>query len=465
MASSSTRAESGTDREPPTPEGASSRDRERPPGPDGYPLVGNLPSFVRSPIDFLNDVSEYGDVARYRILDEEVYALFDPDHVERVLVTENDRFVKGDLETNLVEQIAETSVVATEGEQWQRQRTAMQPAFTVERIRTYAETMAEYAVQESDRWAREDAVEVDEAATDLALRILAKSVFDIDVDQGHDVVVRAAEGLNGRLDPTGISSFLPAWVPTPANVRYSRRMAAFDDFVEDLIDSREDDPAEYDDLLAMLLQARSEDGEGLSRREVHDQVKTFLFAGHETTATAIAFGLFLLGNNPEQRHELQAEVDEVVDGDRPDVSDVFALEYTDDVVTEILRRYPPAGSVFREPTEPVEFGGYEVPAGTTLLLPIYQLHNDRRFYDAPDEFRPERWTDEFEESLPEYAYFPFGGGPRHCIGMRFARMELKIVFATLAKRTEFEAITDEVQPTVEVTLTPDRPIEVRFEER
>jgi cytochrome P450 len=465
MAKSTARRDSDSRTDPSTSVGDRGEpdERERPPGPDGYPVVGNLPSFVQSPIGFLNDVSEYGDVATYQLLGEEVYGLFHPDHVERVLVTENDRFCKGELETNLVEQIAETSVVATEGEHWQRQRTAMQPAFTVDRIRTYAETMADYAAQAADEWADEGRVAVDAAATDLALRILAKSVFDLDVREGHEVVTGAAEGLNGRMDPTGLSSWLPAWVPTPANVRYDRRMAAFDELVEDLIERREDDPAEYDDLLAMLLEARG-DG-GLTHDEVTDQVKTFLFAGHETTATAITFGLFLLGNNPDPRRKLQAEADRVLEDDRPTVADVFELEYTDRVVTEVLRRYPPASGVFREPLEPVAFGGYDVPEGQTLLLPIYQIHNDERFYDDPGQFRPERWTDEFEASLPDYAYFPFGGGPRHCIGMRFARMELKIVFATLARRTEFEAITEDVEPTLEVTLTPDRPIEVAFERR
>jgi cytochrome P450 len=463
MAEPASRGDAGTGADRPVGGGATGSGRERPPGPDGYPVVGNLPSFVRAPLDFLDRVVEYGDVARYRLLDEEVYALSDPDLVERVLVTDDDRFRKGEIETEIVSNVAETSVVVTEGTQWRRQRTAIQPAFTMDRIRAYASTMADYAAGACEEWAAAGVVDADARATDLTLRILAKSVFDVDVADGHDAVAAAARGLNERMDPTGVSARLPPWVPTPTNVRYVRAMRAFDGFVDDLIERRSADPAEHDDLLAMLLAARA-DGD-LTDREVRDQVKTFLFAGHETTATAITFACFALGNHPEKRRELREEVDAVLDGDRPTLEDVFELEYTGRVVDEVLRRYPPVTGVFREPVEDVTIGGYEVPAGTTVFLPTYQIHADDRFYDEPDAFRPERWADDAAEDRPEYAYFPFGGGPRHCVGMRFARMELKVVLATLARKTTFEALTGRVDPTVKVTLEPDRPIEVAVEAR
>ena len=212
--------------------------------------------------------------------------------------------------------------------------------------------------------------------------------------------------------------------------------------------------------------AAGEDGEGMSDAELRDTMLTFLFAGHETTSLALTYTAYLLAEHPDVQRRLAAELDDALGGDPPDVLDLPSLDLLDSVCRESLRLYPPAYVVFRETREPVDLGGYRVPADTKLTLPQFKIHRDERWFDDPDAFRPDRWTDEFEAALPDYAYFPFGGGPRHCIGMRFARMELKLVLATLLRRVRFEYVGDEPpQPTMAASYQPEGDVTLRVERR
>jgi cytochrome P450 len=230
---------------------------------------------------------------------------------------------------------------------------------------------------------------------------------------------------------------------------------------DELIAERRADASERDDLLSLLLAAR-EDGDEMSEREIVDQLITFLFAGHETTALALTYALHTLGHHPERYRRLQREVESVTGGDPPTLADLPDLEYTEQVVQETLRLYPPAYAVFRESLEDVAVDGYRVPEGTKVSVPQIHVQRDARFFTDPDSFRPERWTDGFEDELPDYAYFPFGGGPRHCIGMRFAMMELKTVLPTVAAAVDLEPLTDEsVEFETGITLQPAERVETR----
>jgi len=221
-----------------------------------------------------------------------------------------------------------------------------------------------------------------------------------------------------------------------------------------------------DDLLSILLTAAGPDGTTMDDDVVRDQMVTFLFAGHETTALALTYAWHLLGRNPETLDRLRAELDAELGDRSATMADLPALDYTEQVVNETLRLFPPAYALFREPTEDVQVGSYRVREGTAMTIPIFKLHRDGRFYDAPDEFRPERWTDEFEAELPEYAYLPFGGGPRHCIGMRFALAELKLVLATLAREVAFDPTYDgDPDLSMAATMRPDQPMRMRVRRR
>lgn len=434
-----------------------------PPGPDGLPLVGNTFDLMRRPIEFLDDVSEYGDVVTYRVAGQRFTACLHPDHVERVLVSENDRFRRwtGEEWGDSFAGYAREGLLLTEGEQWRRQRHLIQNAFTPDRIDSYADAMVAETVRTIGEWGTGETIDLGDETSKLTLRILARSLFDLDIDGRGAVVRRAARALNARANARNLSAFLPSWVPTPVNRRIHRSMDDMESLLDELIEERRADAADRDDLLSLLLEVETVDGTTLSEREVRDQLVTFLFAGHETTALALTYALHALGHHPEKRRRVAEEVASVTGGDRPALSNLSELSYTEQVVKETLRLYPPSYVIFREATEDVDIGGYLVPEGSKVTLPQIHVHRDGRFYDDPEAFRPERWTDDLEENLPDYAYFPFGGGPRHCIGMRFATMELRLALSTIASAVELDPVGSS-HPTFDtgVTLQPAEPIEV-----
>ncbi|USZ67806.1 cytochrome P450 [Halorussus salilacus] len=437
-----------------------------PPQLPGTPVLGNTLGFVRDPFGFYDRLESVGDAVGYSVAGREFCTVFEPDYVEQILVEDNERFVKSEAFRDAAAGFAERGLLLTEGEEWRDQRVRIQPAFTPDRIRSYADAMVTYAERTLDHLADGEVVDVQDAMSELTLRILAKSLFDIDVEGRREVVREAAAALNERGDAGGASAFLPDWVPTPKNRRFERAMTDFEAMVDDLVAERRADDAEYDDLLSLLLRAEGPDGETMAEEVVGDQLVTFLFAGHETTALALTYAWHLLGRNPDEAEKLRAELDATLGDDPATIADLPDLGYTERVVREALRLYPPAYVLFREPTEDVRIGPYRIEAGTNLTLPAFKLHRDGRFYDAPDEFRPERWTADFEDDLPDYAYFPFGGGPRHCIGMRFAMTELRLVLATMAREVAFEPVYEgDPDLAMSATLKPTTEMRMRVRKR
>jgi cytochrome P450 len=436
-----------------------------PPGPDGLPLVGNLVSLSRDPRGFYDELATYGDVVGYRLPRLEFVALLHPDPIERVLLTDHGSFDKYGFE-EFGGEFASEGLLLSEGEQWHRQRTAVQNAFTLDRIERYADAMVRYTEELVESWDDGEEVALNRAFSRLTLRILAHSLFDIDLDERAAVVDRFAQVVNERGDVRNLSTFLPMWVPTPSNRRYDRTLEAFRSFVEGLIDERRGRAGEYDDLLSILLTAEDDEGRGMSETEVRDQMTTFLFAGHETTALALTYAFLEIAKRDDVAGDLDAEYEDVLGGEPPGVRDVPELDATDRVVDETLRLYPPAYIFFREAAEDVELGGYRVPAGTKLSVPPFYVHTDDRWYDDPFEFRPDRWDGDLAEQIPDYAYFPFGGGPRHCIGMRFATMELKSVIPTVAQNVAFDLLS-EADPDFAwgTTLRPSEDVRVRVSKR
>jgi cytochrome P450 len=456
-------AGAGDDAEGPAPGGAegATLPAETPPGPGGLPLLGNALSLVRDPRSFYDEMSEYGDVVSYSIPRLEFCTVLHPDLVERVLLTDHERFGKYGFE-DLGGEFASEGLLLTEGEQWRRQRTAVQNAFTMERVQGYGDAMADYTRRMVDGWDDGEAVRIDEELSRLTLQVLAHSLFDIDLGREADLVREFATIINDRGSLDGVSTFLPTWVPTPENRRYRRVLAEFREFVAALIEERRGRADEYDDILSLLLTAEDGDGRTMSDVELRDQMATFLFAGHETTSLALTFTLLEVAKRDDVRERLDAEYADVLDGSAPDPTQVPQLEYTDRVIQESLRLYPPAFIIFREAREDVELGGYRIPEGTKVTLPQFHIHTDDRWYDEPMTFDPDRWTDGFEAELPDYAYFPFGGGPRHCIGMRFAMLELKTVLPTVLQRVDLDLLSDpEPELDMAVTMRPADPVRMR----
>ena len=432
-----------------------------PPGPNGLPVVGNTLSLIRDPREFYNEMSKYGDVVSYRLPRMEFCAVLHPSLVERVLMGDYERYTKWGLE-DFGGEFAPEGLLLTDGDQWRRQRTAIQNAFTVERIRSYGETMARCATETVADWDDGEEIALNRAFSGLTLDVLTRSLFDLSLSEDADMVTEFAETLNDRGSIDGLSTFLPMWVPTPENRRYKRALWSFRSFIERLIDERRGRADEYDDLLSLLLTAEDDDGNTMSETEIRDQMVTFLFAGHETTSLALTYTFLELSKNRSIRERLNAEHNAVLSGSVPQLGDLDTLTYTEQVIQESLRLYPPAFIMFRKAAENTELGGYRIPEGTRLTLPQFHIHTDERWYDVPETFDPDRWTEDFEDSLPDYAYFPFGGGPRHCIGMRFAMLELKTILPTVAQSAEFELLSDpDPELDMATTLRPTEDIRVR----
>ncbi|MEF8908439.1 MAG: cytochrome P450 [Haloarculaceae archaeon] len=439
-----------------------------PPKRTGLPLVGSAVTFARDPYAFYDDVADHGDVVRFSMGSYEMVAVLHPEGIKQVLVEQFDRFRKPD-DAGGVDVLSE-GLLLTDGEQWQAQRSRLQPMFYRERVETYAETMGSYAAAAADEWATAGSVDLSEATSTYTLRVLGKTLFGVNTDDHRAAVRAGAEAIRERSSQNPVSLDLPDWLPTPGNRRYRRGVTQLEGVVDDLLAERRDSP-DGDDLLSLLLAATAGEGEregtGPTGSEIRSQLMTFLFAGHETSATALTWALYELGRKPTVARRLREEVDDVVAGPHATLADLPDLTYTEQVLRETLRRYPPAAAIFREADEDVPVGGYRIPEDSYVVLPQFHVHTDDRWWDDPLEFDPSRWdgVDEPPGDRPEYAYFPFGGGPRHCIGMRFARMELKLALATVARRCRVTHDHDDVSVDVGSTVAPGETVRATIERR
>ena len=429
-----------------------------PPAPSGYPLLGHALQFASSPFDFVENSREaVGDVYLMQLPGRDVYTLTRPDHFRRALVTEIDSFAK----TDDFERVFGDGLLSTEGTQWSRQRGVMQPMFRRERIDGYAPQMVEAVRRRLDTWADGEVRDIETEMRDLTLEILFATLFGRELLPGDGEELRAAsDGLNKWFVPT--SWLLPHWVPTPARWTFYRSSRRLRTEVRRLLaeqrygSGRSDDEA--DDrpagLIELLRRAGDATGEAhLSDAEMEDQMLTMLFAGYETTAAALGFAWFELATNPDIRHDFHRELDDVLGGRQPTPDDIAALELTGRIVKETLRLYPPVPTIPRQTTRPVDVDGYRLPADEQVHLSVIAAHRDERSYDDPKSFRPNRWVDGFEEELEPFAYIPFGGGRRTCIGRGFATLEAVVVLATVGQQYRFEWVGDDTPISIEPEIT------------
>ena len=446
-----------------------------PPGPGGrFPFLGDALSYARDPLGFVTRCArEHGDVVRLRLPGPPAYLLNHPDLVERVLVTEN-RDYKKDRETRGDLGFLGDGLLTSDGEFWRRQRRLAQPAFHRRRVEGYGGVMVGYAERTLKGWRGGEARDVHADMMRLTLEIVAKTLVDADVGGGQAEEIGEAVGVvmdhSSEQGSNFLLRLLPEAVPTPGNVRFRRAIRRMDGIIQGIIDGRRRSAGgradggvgggadgDAGDLLSMLLAARDgETGEGMSDKQLRDEVMTVVMAGQETTALALSWAFYLLGEHPKAEEELLAELDGVLGGRAPDVSDLPRLPYADAVVKEAMRLYPPAWGIGREALRDTEVGGYRVAAGTQLYMCQWVVHRDGRFFEEPETFRPGRWLDGSTEGLPRFAYFPFGGGPRLCIGSGLAKMEAVLVLATVARRFRLEPVPGRRPvPKPSITLRPD----------
>lgn len=440
-----------------------------PPGPKGLPIVGVSFDLVRDPLALMQRIArEYGDIVRLPVLLQSRILLNNPDWIEQALVIQHAKFHKSDFTKRAVERMLGQGLLISEGDFWRRQRRLAQPAFHRARINGYATTMVQIAEVHSQEWhngdARDMAHEMMALTLDIAVRTLFGTTLPGEAEQiGQGLTFLMRYSLGRLRSPIRI----PRNWPTPRNRRAQREYDFLDSLVYRIISERraKGNSEEHNDLLQMLMDAMDEDGTQMTPKQLRDETMTLFLAGHETTAQTLAWTWYMLAKNPTAEARLQEELRIVLGGKSPEGADLMRLPYLHAVVNEILRLYPPAYIVARTSIEPCQIGGYDFPVGTTFLMSQWVTHRDPRYFEDPEVFRPERWLDGLADRLPAGAYFPFGDGPRRCIGQGFAMLEASLVIATLAQRFRFSLVPGHaVVPEPLVTLRPHNGIHMTLHE-
>lgn len=444
--------------------------RVTPPGPKGRFLVGNALDFSRGDWFgfFRRCAREHGDVVSFRFLNVPMCLLTHPDDIESALVKNSANFVKS-RNYKVLKLVLGNGLLTSEGAFWQRQRKLAQPSFRHESIARYAEVMVDSARHMLDGWRDGQSRDVHREMTALTLADVAKSLFGADVSQESANVRHALSEVSTQLlAMSNISFFLPKFVPIPSTMRLRRAVRELDGIIYSIIRQRRASTGHAADLLQVLLDARDESGNQMTDEELRDEMMTLFIAGHETTSLALSWAWYLLAGHPEVEAKLLDELSTALNGREVGVSDLGALSYTEMVIKETMRLYPPTWAIGREALNDFEVHGYRLPAGTNVLLVPWITQRDARFYGEPERFDPDRWSEDSTCSgrLPRFAYFPFGGGPRVCIGAGFAMMEAVLLLATVAQRFRLTLSSEhpiEMQPSV--TLRPKHGIKMTLHER
>jgi cytochrome P450 len=429
------------------------------PGPSGYPVVGIIPKMWGQPLEFLVSAArQYGDVVYLDMGATSFYLINEPRYIQHILQDNYQNYRKG---YEVVESLLGKGLVSSDGAHWQRQRRLMQPAFHRRKLEGFATTITDATGVMLRSWKayadRGEALDVAGEMTKLTLGVILETMFSTDIHDEREVAGAAFEIALRQFNTRLMAPF--QWLdrlPTPHNRRFRRALATLDGIVYRIIAERRRTGADTGDLLSMLLAARDEEtGTGMSDQEVRDEVMTIFLAGHETTANALAWVWYLLSKYPDTARRLQTELDNVLDGCRPTFADLSELKYTRLVIDEALRLYPPAWMFAREAIDDDELDGYRVPAGAKVMISPFITHRHAAYWENPAGFDPERFTSERSADRPRYAYFPFGGGPRRCIGEGFALMEATLVIGMVAQAYRLDLVPGRVvEPETVATLRP-----------
>lgn len=412
----------------------------------------------RDRIDTFMRAAQLGDVVHLRLLHVNAVLLSHPDHAKRVLVDDYRLFMKQTRGYDALRLGLGNGLVTSEGTFWRRQRRIMQPAFHRRRIAGFGEKMTAAAVDMVDSWqsaARDGrAIDVDAEMMQLTFRIVGECLLGSDITGDADRIGEAVTTLlEAVVDRLTRPVLFPLEFPTPSNQKLTRALQVFDDLVYGVIRERRKSDEEHDDLLDMLMRAEDEEtGDKMTDQQLRDEIVTMMLAGHETTATALTWTFYLLSKTPAVNEKLSRELEHVLpDGRRPTVDDLSELTYTEAVFKESMRLYPPVWLVARSVSETVEIDGYTIPEGYVVFVSPYVMHHDRRFFDNPEGFVPERFLGDRGKAIPKLAYLPFIAGPRQCIGNIFAMMEAQLILAVVLSRYRLHLVAGqhiEVQPSV-----------------
>ena len=431
-------------------------------------IGGNFRSFRKAPTEFLTRLKTLGDITSFRMGPQQGYFINDPELIRDVFVVNAHKFMKGRALQRAKSLLGE-GLLTNEGESHLRQRRMIQPAFHRTRIADYARSMVMYAERMSDEWQDGQARDIDQDMMHLTLQIVAKTLFSADVSSEADEIGAAMTSMvklfNYLLLP--FSEWLEK-LPLPQSKRFAKAKDKLNDVIYSIINERRTSGEDTGDLLSMLLMARDEDGIGrMTDEQIRDECLTLFLAGHETTAVAMTWTWYLLSQNPDKEEKLNEELGSVLNGRTPAFDDLPNLKYTEAVIAESIRIFPPAWAIGRLSTEEYALGEYHLPKKSLILISPYITHRDPRYWENADEFLPERWEKlSVKEAGQRNIYLPFGGGIRRCIGESFAWTETILLLATLARKWKLRLVPEQkigVNPMI--TLRPKYGMRMEIQRR
>ncbi len=413
-----------------------------PPGPPELPVVGQLFRYWLDPVGLMKVAAGYGDLVTMSVKPWLVYLVNHPELIRELLVANHQRIGRW-RNVEAMKYLMGDGLVTSEDPLHLTQRRLMQPVFHQQQIKGYATIMTDHAVQHMEGWRDERRVDMAREMRDLTLKIVVRTLFSI--DSADDIQrLGAAFEMSNRYMSARFTQYermrdLLHRLPLPFSNRFKRHLDYVDRKVFGMIEQRRQVEDQGNDLLSLLLSVadlpRDDGSPGvMTDRQIRDEIVTMFAVGHETVTTALTWTWYLLATHPEMQAKFHAELDDVLEGRPPELSDLPKLVFTTQVFKESMRLYPPIWRMGRVALEPFELAGYDIPVGAMFCIPTLISHHDARYFDEPMEFRPERWSPEFEEELHQFAYYPFGGGPRLCIGEGFAWMEAQLILATLGQR-------------------------------
>ncbi|EEF58560.1 cytochrome P450 [Pedosphaera parvula] len=439
-------------------------------GPRGSFLLGNLTQFGQDPLGFLEFCArEHGDFVALRFINRPVYILNSPEHIDFVLASHSRIFRKTlGYRTPFMRRLFGQGLLTSEGEFWMRQRKLAQPAFHRDRIASHAEVIVAFTRRMTASWRGGETRDIHLDMMRLTTEVVTKTLFNSAVPKEINELGEASAVVMERFTKQWqwyriLFNLLPESITQP---RYEQVMRRLDAFIYGLIAEHRASGRDEGDLLSMLLRARGEDGSQMTDQQLRDELTTLMVAGLDTTALALSWACYLLSQNPDVQKKLENEIDATLGNRAANIADLPRLPYTEMVIKETMRLYPSAWIIGREAIQDFELAGHAIKAGSSMLLSQWLKHRDERYFKSAEKFVPERWGSEETNTLPKFAYFPFGGGPRVCVGSSFAMMEAILALATITQQFRLTAQPNYViKPFAAITLQPLGGVNLKVEKR